>query len=159
MEEVLKFIADNNVGKLAKWLRMVGFDTESFNGTDDGEMVAIAVAENRIILTRDTGVMARRLITSGQVRAILIESDRLVRQIRQVSEELHIDKSQYKPLTFCLECNRTLMPRTKSEVKNRVPSHVFETQEQFVECPSCNRIYWRGTHWQAMQRKIENVIE
>ena len=82
MADTLKFIADNNVGKLAKWLRMVGFDTRLFNGADDAEMVAAAQAEDRIVLTRDTGIMERRLITSGQVKAILIESDRLAQQIQ-----------------------------------------------------------------------------
>ena len=65
--ESLKFIADNNVGKLARWLRMVGFDTKLFNGEDDADMVAIALAENRIILTRDTSIMERRIIVSGEV--------------------------------------------------------------------------------------------
>jgi uncharacterized protein with PIN domain len=154
MVEILRFIADNNVGKLAKWLRMVGFDTESFNGADDSEMVATAQAENRIILTRDTGVIERRLITSGEVKAILIESDRLAQQIRQVRQILNIDNSQFKPLTLCLECNRLLIPRNKAEVKDRIPPYVFQTQEQFVVCPLCNRIYWKGTHWQSIQQKI-----
>lgn len=159
MAEIMKFIADNNVGKLARWLRMVGFDTLSFNGANDAEMVIAAEAEERIVLTRDTGIMERRPITSCKVQAILIESDRLDQQILQVVSTLKIGKSQLKPLTLCLECNRLLMPRTKAEVKDRIPPYVFKTQEQFVECPRCNRIYWKGTHWQAMQRKIDIMVE
>lgn len=159
MAEILKFIADNNVGRLAKWLRMVGFDTLLFNGADDAEMVSTAKEEDRIILTRDTGIMERRLITSGEVQAILIESDRLDRQVRQVVHILKISKSQIKSLTLCLECNRQLIPRTKAEVRDRVPPYVFKTQESFVECPQCNRVYWKGTHRQAMHRKIDNMIE
>jgi uncharacterized protein with PIN domain len=157
--ESLKFIADNNVGKLARWLRMVGFDTKLFNGEDDADMVATAQAENRIVLTRDTGIMDRRIITSRKVRAILISSDRLAEQIQQVIEMLKIDKNQFKPLTLCLECNQPLIARAKAEVKDRVPSYVFKTQEQFVECLVCHRIYWKGTHWQSMQKKIESVLE
>ena len=157
--EIIRFIADVNVGKLAKWLRMVGFDTLSFIGIEDGELVEIAMAEGRVVLTRDTGIVARRLITGGQVKAKLIESDRLSRQIRQVINELHINISQLKPLSVCLECNKTLVARDKVDIKDRVPPYVYETQEEFVECPQCNRIYWKGTHWQAMQRNIRNMIE
>jgi uncharacterized protein with PIN domain len=157
--ESLKFIADNNVGKLAKWLRMVGFDTKLFDGEDDADMVAAALAENRIVLTRDTGIMDRRIITRGKVRAILISSDRLAEQIQQVIETLKIDKNQFKPLTLCIECNQPLIAKGKAEVKDRVPPYVYKTQEQFVECPVCHRIYWKGTHWQAMRQKIENVLE
>jgi uncharacterized protein with PIN domain len=157
--EILKFIADNNVGKLARWLRMVGFDTKLFNGEDDADMVATALAENRIVLTRDTGIMDRRIITSGEVRATLISSDKLTEQIQQIIETFKIDKNQFKPLTICLECNQLLIVRAKSEVKDRVPPYVFKTQEQFVECPVCYRIYWKGTHWQSMQKKIESVLE
>jgi uncharacterized protein with PIN domain len=159
MAEVLKFIADNNVGKLARWLRMVGFDTRLFNGENDADMVVIAQAENRILLTRDTGIMDRRIITSGQVRAILINSDRLAEQIPQVIETLKINENQFRPLTLCLECNQLLVARAKAEVKDHVPPYVFKTQEQFVECPVCHRIYWKGTHWQAMRRRIDNVLE
>lgn len=159
MTGVLRFIADNNVGKLARWLRMVGFDTELFNGKDDADMVTIANVERRVILTRDSGVMDRRTIASGQVKAILVNSDQLAEQITQVIKTLEIDKNQLKPLTLCLECNQSLMAIAKVEVKDRVPPYVFKTQEQFVECPVCHRIYWKGTHWQAMQQKIENVIE
>ena len=157
--ETIRFIADVNVGKLAKWLRMVGFDTLSFDGIEDSELVIIAKNEGRIVLTRDTGIIARKLIAGGQVKGILIESDRLNWQIKQVIKELKIDYSQIKPLTICLECNQLLVSRERAEVKDRVPPYVYETQEQFVECPQCNRIYWKGTHWEAMQRKIENMIE
>ncbi len=157
--ETIRFIADVNVGKLAKWLRMVGFDTLSFDGIEDSELVIIAKNEGRIVLTRDTGIIARKLIAGGQVKGILIESDRLNWQIKQVIKELKIDYSQIKPLTICLECNQLLVSRERAEVKDRVPPYVYETQEQFVECPQCNRIYWKGTHWEAMQRKIGNMIE
>lgn len=157
--ENTRFIADVNVGKLAKWLRMVGFDTVSFDGVDDAEIVEIGRAEGRVVLTRDTGIVARRSIAGGQVKAILIESDRLNRQITQVIRELKIDYAKLKPLTICLECNQPLVARNKVDIKDRVPPYVFNTQEQFVECPQCNRIYWKGTHWPAMQRKIGNMVE
>jgi uncharacterized protein len=154
----LKFFADNNVGKLAKWLRMMGYDTRFFNGSDDSHMIAIALAEGRVILTRDTQIMRRRVVTSGQLKAILIQGDEPEQQVRQVIDSLNLD-CQFRPLTICLECNQPLVPRTREQVKDLVPPYVFQTQIQYVECPTCHRIYWRGTHWQAMTRKLNKFMK
>ncbi len=155
----LKFIADANVGKLGRWLRMVGFDALLFEGTDDADMVEIALNEERIILTRDTGVVVRRVIANGQVKGILVKSDKLPDQIQQVIDALQIGEKQLKPLIRCIECNQALIPIKRSDIKDRVPPYVYRTQKQFVECPICHRIYWKGTHWQAMRDRIENVVE
>jgi len=150
----MKFIVDRNVGKLAKWLRMMGFDTLLFEGGDDHYMVAAALAEDRVILTRDTEIMRRRLVTGGRIKAILIESYEPEKQVRQVIKTLNLNV-QFKPFTICLECNQLLVERSKEEVEGRVPPYVFQTRDQYMECPSCNRIYWKGTHWQAMTRSLE----
>jgi uncharacterized protein with PIN domain len=149
-----KFIVDNNAGKLVKWLRVMGYDTRFFNGTSDSHLVAIALAEGRVILTRDTQIMRRRVVTSGQLRAILLRSDEPQRQMHQIIEALDLD-CQFRPFSICLECNQTLEERSKDEVKGRVPPYVFQTQNQYMECPACHRIYWRGTHWQAMTKTLE----
>jgi len=149
----LKFIVDNNVGKLAKWLRIMGYDTLFFNGSDDSGMIAIALAEDRVILTRDTQIIKRRVVTRGQLKAILIQSDEPERQMRQVIDSLNLDW-QFKSFTICLECNQPLVERSKQQVKDLVPPYVFKTQSQYMECPACHRIYWRGTHWQAMTKKL-----
>ncbi len=153
-----KFIVDNNVGKLARWLRMTGYDTVLFSGSDDSGMVAIARAEGRVILTRDTQIMKRRLITSGRLRAILIASDEPERQIKQVKDALNLDL-RFRPFSICLECNQPLVERNKEQVKERVPPHVFKTQDQYMECPACHRLYWRGTHWQAMTKRLDRFME
>ncbi|MBE9483022.1 MAG: Mut7-C RNAse domain-containing protein [Chloroflexi bacterium] len=149
----LKFIVDNNVGKLAKWLRIMGYDTLFFNGSDDSGMIAIALAEDRVILTRDTQIIKRRVVTRGQLKAILIQSDEPERQMRQVIDSLNLDW-QFKSFTICLECNQPLVERSRQQVKDMVPPYVFKTQSQYMECPACHRIYWRGTHWQAMTKKL-----
>ena len=148
-----KFIVDSNVGKLAKWLRMMGYDAVFFNGSDDSHLVAKALAEDRIILTRDTQIMKRGVITSGRLKAILINDDEPESQIRQVIDTLNLD-CHFRPFTLCLECNQPLEERRKDQVENRVPPYVFKTQDQYMECPACRRIYWRGTHWQAMTKKL-----
>ena len=153
-----KFIIDNNVGKLVKWLRIMGYDTLFFNGKNDSRMIAIALAESRIILTRDTQIMKRRVVTSGQLKAILIESDKPELQLRQVIETLNLD-CQLKPFSICLECNQLLLERSKQQVEDLVPPYVFQTQDQYMECPACHRIYWKGTHWQAMTEKLKNLVK
>ena len=154
----MKFIADNNVGKLAKLLRIMGYDTLFFNGKNDAHMIATALAEGRVILTRDTQIMKRRVVTSGRLKAVLIESDEPERQIQQVINTLNLD-CQSKPFTICLECNQPLLERSKELVKDLVPPYVFKTQNQYMECPTCHRIYWRGTHWQAMTKKLEKFMK
>jgi uncharacterized protein with PIN domain len=152
-----KFIIDHNAGKLVKWLRMLGCDTVFFKGDDDAEMVSIALSENRIIITRDTGIMKRRLITSGRVSALLLVSEIALKQMKQVMRSFGID--DYRSLfTRCLECNSLLEEQTKEEVSDRIPPYVYNTQDKYMECPSCRRIYWKGTHWQAMTNKI-NLIK
>lgn len=153
-----KFIVDSNVGKLAKWLRMLGYDAVFFEGDDDAYMIDKALKENRVILTRDTQVMKRGVITSGRLKAILIDSDKVEPQVLQVIEALHLD-FQSRPFTICLECNNPLEERSKEDIKDRVPPYVFKTQQQYMECPVCHRIYWRGTHWQAMLRKLERLTK
>ena len=153
-----KFIVDHNVGKLAKWLRMMGYDTLFFDGEDDWEMIRIALAEGRVILTRDTQIMRRGVVASGRLKAILIESEKPEEQMRQVVETLNLD-CQSRLFTICLECNQPLDERSKQQVQGRVPPYVFQTQDQYMECPACHRIYWRGTHWQAMTKKLEKFVQ
>ncbi len=136
----------------------MGYDSLFFDGIDDSRMIAIALAEGRVILTRDTQIMERRVITSGRLKAVLLKSDKLEQQIRQVVDALNLDY-MFRPFTICLECNQPLLERSKEQVKDLVPPYVFQTQSQYMECPSCHRIYWRGTHWQAMTRKLEKFIK
>jgi uncharacterized protein with PIN domain len=152
-----KFIIDQNAGKLVKWLRMLGFDTVFFTGNDDAELVSVALSENRILVTRDNGIMKRRLITSGEVKAVLLTSEIAEAQVRQVLRIPDIGNC-FAPFTRCLECNGLLEEGIKEKIKDRIPPYVYKTQDKYMECPSCRRIYWKGTHWQAMMGKLNNFI-
>jgi hypothetical protein len=154
----IKFIADNNVGKLARWLRIIGYDTLLFKEKDDGKLIKIAVKEGRTILTRDTQIMERRLITTSKLKAILIKQDDPKAQLQETVKALKLDY-QYKPFSLCLECNQRLMPKNREEVQNLVPPYVFKTQDHYMECPVCHRIYWQGTHWQRMSRELEELAK
>ncbi len=145
------------MGKLAKWLRIMGYDTLFFDGINDSRMIATALAEGRVILTRDTQIMKRRVVTSGQLKAILIKGDEPELQMHQVIDSLNLD-CQFRPFTICLECNQPLVERSKRQVKDLVPPYVFQTQNQYMECPACHRIYWRGTHWQTMTKKLKQFM-
>jgi hypothetical protein len=136
---------------------MIGYDTLLFDHRDDSRLIYIAMTENRIILTRDTQIMKRRAITIGEMKALLISSDNPGEQIHQVIKELGLNPN-FNNFSLCLECNQPLVKISKGEAENRVPSYVYQTQSQYVECPNCHRIFWQGTHWQAMVRKLDELI-
>jgi uncharacterized protein with PIN domain len=151
-----KFIADNNVGKLARWLRLIGYDTVLFRRKDDAQMIKMALGENRVILTKDAQFMKRRMVTGGTLKTVYIEQDDPELQVGEVVKTLSLDY-KFKPFSRCLECNRALVARDKGGVKGLIPARVFETQAQYTQCPGCHRIYWPGTHWQAMVKKLEGL--
>ncbi len=119
-------------------------------------MINIALSENRVILTKDSQFMKRRLVTNGTLKAIHIKQDDSKLQAQEVVQTLNLNY-HFKPFSLCLECNKVLIARDKEEVKNLIPAHVFETQTQYTECPACHRIYWQGTHWQAMIKKLQDL--
>lgn len=152
----VKFIVDTNVGKLAKWLRIMGYDSLFVNAIDDDSLIHIAREEDRVLLTRDTQMMKRRVVTRGQLKAILIKEDNIKAQLRQVIKTLNLDFADRQFLR-CIECNWRLIPKPKEEVRDLVPPYVFQTQTQYMQCPSCHRVYWRGTHWQRMKEELEEL--
>ena len=153
----MKFIVDSNVGRLARWLRIAGFDTIFINDLDDNRLVRLALSEGRVLLTKDTQILKRRVATTGRLKVILIESEEVKAQLRQVVKTLNLG-DQIKPFTLCLECNQPLVPKENEEIKELVPPYVFQTQTQYMQCPGCQRVYWRGTHWQRMSRELERIV-
>jgi uncharacterized protein with PIN domain len=151
----IKFIVDNNVGKLARWLRLMGYDTLLLEQKDDNQMIQRTLSENRVVLTKDAQFMKRRLVTNGILKAIHIKQDDPKLQVQEVVRTLNLNY-HFKPFSLCLECNRMLTPRSKEEVQNLVPTHVLEIQTQYTECPACHRIYWPGTHWRDMVKKLQD---
>jgi uncharacterized protein with PIN domain len=151
-----KFIADNNVGRLARWLRLMGYDTVLLRQKDDAQMIKIALSENRMILSKDAQFMKRRLVTNGTLRTFHTGDDDPEVQVQQVVESLSLDYD-FRPFSRCLECNQALVARDKAHVKDSVPARVFEIQTQYTQCPACHRVYWPGTHWRAMVKKLKGL--
>ena len=147
-EEPLRLLADGMLGRLARWLRLLGYDTAYENDADDLELARRARAEGRVLLTRDRALAARR-----GLRTLLIKSEVLEEQVRQVREALGPPPDP--ALSRCSLCNLPLEPATREEVADRVPPYVLRTHERFRTCPGCGRVYWEGTHLERMRRQME----
>lgn len=150
---LLKFVADQMLGKLVRWLRILGYDTRYDRHVMDPELARIARSEQRVLLTRDTRLPEERCIDN----CVVIESDNVTDQLRQVSRELDIRIEDAALFTRCAKCNQLLQPMPKEEVQDRVPPYVYQTQEKFVYCDRCDRIYWSGSHVDAMVERLKEL--
>src|SRR5258708_11815161 len=147
-----RFVADGHLGKLARHLRMAGFDTLWSNSWDDDAIVARSLAERRTILTRDKGMLRRREVERGYfVRAVESEA-----QLAEVVRGLQLE-SLIAPFTRCRECNVMLEDVPKEEVAARLPEKVRGFYDRFKRCPGCERIYWEGTHFARMQGVLSRL--
>ncbi|MFB3818377.1 MAG: Mut7-C RNAse domain-containing protein [Candidatus Methylomirabilales bacterium] len=146
-----RFLADAMLGRLATWLRVLGYDAEYHRG-GDAALVARARAEDRILLTRDTGLVRRRDLP----RHLFVESDAVRTQLAEVLTRLGLP-AQPAAEPRCLRCNVRLEPRSRSEVEGRVPDFVWASQQRFWGCPRCRRLYWPGTHRRHMAETIRSL--
>ena len=151
-----RFIVDINVGRLAKWLRIMGYDALLPEESGDNELVRTALREGRVLITRDSGITRRRAVRLGQMQIVHIKHDDLGSQLRQLVRELNLDPGG--AFSRCVRCNQPLEPKAKYDVAERLPPYVMQTQCKFMECPRCLRVYWRGTHWSKMKTELERAI-
>ncbi len=151
MAEGVKFVADCMLGKLARWLRMLGFDTLYIPDADDDELVRLAVREDRILLTRDFRLSDRRMVRN---RSVLVGWGSTSEQLRQVVEQMNLSIDERALFTRCTICNSPIVPVSRSEVKDRVPPYVYQTQQDYGYCARCDKIYWPGTHVQRVLRAL-----
>jgi uncharacterized protein with PIN domain len=147
----MKFVADKMLGRLARWLRLLGYDVAYGPHLSGQGLIRAARREGRIVLTRDRKIA--RL--SHPPPLLLLESERFRDQLRQVVETFALGLDAL--FTRCSLCNLPLEPLPKESVRDRVPPYVFETQEKFSLCRSCGRIYWPATHHERIREELRSI--
>jgi len=149
----MRFLADAMLGRLAKWLRILGYDATYLSSSHPDTLIRMARAEGRVILTRN-----RRLASKAQgLRILLIDSDHWREQLAQVLRacRLRPGKSRFQR---CVLCNRRLVSLEEPEVEGKVPDFVFAHFSNFFQCPQCGRIFWQGSHSSAMSRIADELL-
>jgi uncharacterized protein with PIN domain len=149
---VLKLILTRELGRLAKWLRILGLDAQYFAGDNSGSLIIEALRSERIILTRNS-----RLPQARGVKIVLLKEERIKAQLAEVLKSLKFQPRREDMFTRCIICNEELAAAAKEKVKDRVPEYVFKTQEDFVSCPKCQRVYWQGTHWGNVTKTLSQI--
>ncbi len=150
----MKFILTKELGRLAKWLRILGFDTEYFKEDNPSSLIIQALRDNRIIVTRN-----HRLPQAWGIQIAVIKQEKIKEQIAEVFREFKIQPLPESMFTRCTLCNVELIDIDKEKIKDKVPEYVFKTHEDFITCPKCNRIYWQGTHWGNVSNILKEITK
>ena len=148
-DEPLLFLADAHLGGLARFLRMLGFDTLYDNAYDDREILRLAVRDRRAVLTRDRELLKCREIARG----CFVHELKPEAQLREVAARFGLAK-RMRPFTLCLHCNLSLEALERSVALAHVPPGIAQRYEAFVRCPGCKRVYWEGSHWERMREML-----
>ena len=151
---ITRFVVDVNLGKLARRLRMLGFDTAYGNRLDDGEIVEIATRERRIILTRDRRLLFRKAVTHG----FWVRSDDPETQLGEVIRRLDL-AGQVNPLQRCLECNGIIESVDRAQVWSSLEPLARRYYTDFYRCLACGKVYWEGSHVEHMSQAIRGMIQ
>lgn len=148
----MKFILTSELGRLAKWLRILGFDTSYYKNKNFSSLIIEALRDERAIVTRN-----HTLPQARGLKIILLKEEKIRKQIEELLNKLQIEYDSGMMFTRCTVCNLQLDKINKEEVKGKVPEYVFETSKVFFSCLKCKRIYWQGTHWGNVKSIIEEI--
>ncbi len=149
----MKFVVDGMLGKLAKWLKILGFDVVFLNRASDADLLSSARREKRILLTRDHRLFA----SAGKSRALLVASEKWPEQLAQVLDAFGL-RSAVRPYSRCLNCNARLRRLPRERARNLVAPFVSERASSFAICPHCGRVFWPGTHYADMEARIREIF-
>ena len=147
-----KFICDVHLGKLARYLRMMGFDIYYKNDLLDEKIVKISLKERRAILTKDRGILKRNEVTHGY----FVRNTNVEEQVKEVIKRFYLQE-EIKEFSRCLECNTELMKIAKEKISGNLPPKVNQSQEEFYKCPECEKLYWKGTHHRKMLSFVKKI--
>ncbi|MFH1457637.1 MAG: Mut7-C RNAse domain-containing protein [Candidatus Omnitrophota bacterium] len=148
----MKFLLTRELGRLAKWLRILGLDASYVVESNLSSLIIQALRDNRIILTRN-----HRLPESRGIRIVLLKAQTLKEQLQEVLKTLDISLEPALMFSRCTICNEELAAVEKEKIKDKVPEYVYKTQEDFMSCPKCNRTYWQGTHWGNVAQTLKKI--
>ncbi len=151
----MKFIADAMLGRLAKWMRVIGCDVTYYRKIEDAELVDLAAQDGRLILTKDNLLIKRR---KAKGNFFLVEGNSYNEQLKQVARHFSIDPYQ-NLLTRCVECNITLIETDKEKVRDSVPEYVYNNETAFRTCPQCKKIYWPATHKSEIIKTLNEIFK
>jgi len=149
-----RFVLDMHLGKLAAYLRMLGFDADYSNNRPDEELAAISRNDGRILLTRDTGLLKRKAVTHGY----FIHDIDPRRQIVEVLKRFDLFGA-FRPFQRCIRCNGLLTGASVEKIEGLIPPEVLSVYSEFMQCQNCGRICWKGTHYQRMVQFIDRILE
>ncbi len=151
----VKFITDVNLGKLAKWMRLLGYDTVFYHGNADRDFLKRAAQEGRVALTRKKNVAGK--LPSGNL--VIIHSDNVLDQLRELMETLSFLPDPARMFSICARCNADLIEVSKDKISGMVPDYIFASHTEFHMCPHCNGVYWPGTHIEKVQSFLRMHIQ
>ena len=147
-----KFICDVHLGRLARYLRMMGFNVYYKNDLSDEEIVKISLMDRRAILTKDRGILKRNKVTHGY----FVRNTKVEEQTKEILKRFDLQKG-INEFTRCLECNSDLMKITREKIVLDLPPKVNQLQEEFYKCPGCGKLYWKGSHHKKMLAFIQSI--
>jgi hypothetical protein len=148
----VRFVADAHLGGLARYLRLLGFDTRFENDPGDDALAEISAREHRILLSRDRALLERRRVSHG----LWVPHTRPREQLAWVVERLDLYRL-LRPFTRCMPCNGLLEPVSREQVADRVPERVLAVFDRFWRCRDCGRIYWRGSHYARLRDLVDRL--
>lgn len=153
----LRFIADGMVGRLARWLRLIGNDVEYSKDSTDSELIKRAMTEARTLLTSDVELY-RRAVANG-ADAFLIKGKTEAERLAQIAERFKMSLDVDATISRCPTCNSTIRPIKKEQVIDKVPPSTFNVFDEFWECTNsnCGKIYWRGSHWNKINEHLSKA--
>ncbi|UCB56743.1 MAG: Mut7-C RNAse domain-containing protein [Candidatus Omnitrophota bacterium] len=147
-----KFILTKELGRLAKWLRILGYDASFYRQDNVSTLIITALREERIILTRNL-----RISRFPGPKIVIVKSDFVNKQIKQVIRQLKLKPRPKDMFRRCVICNVELKEIAKTRIKSKVPEYVYKTQKDFTNCPRCKKVYWQGTHWGNAKKYLGKI--
>lgn len=156
-DESMKFLADGMLGKLTRWLRILGQDVKYSSNLSDEELTSLSKKDRRVLLTRDFELY-QRSIASG-LNAFYIEIEEHAGRLAELSKNFNIPLKFDFATSRCPKCNHKLRSTTREKIARQIEKNTFNNYEEFWLCPKCGQIYWHGAHWGRIQATLREAEE